>query len=155
MRNTYLKEVYNLAAKDRNVLSLVADNGMIVYDDFRRDFPEQYFNFGISEGHMITAAAGMASCGKIPFAYTIGAFLAYRSFEFIRLDVCLQKMNVKIVGIGAGMSYGTYTSYDGGYSCSQNSAKPDIIVSGIGKGNEGVGQLCVRTQWSGIHSFGK
>ncbi len=106
MRNTYLQEVYNLAAKDRNVLSLVADNGMIVYDDFRRDFPGQYFNFGISEGHMINAAAGMASCGKIPFAYTIGAFLAYRSFEFIRLDVCLQKLNVKIAGIGAGMSYG-------------------------------------------------
>ena len=38
MRNTYLKEVYNLAAKDRNVLSLVADNGMIVYDDL-----EEYF----------------------------------------------------------------------------------------------------------------
>lgn len=106
MRNTYLKEVYNLASKDRNVLSLVADNGLIVYDDFRRDFPEQYYNFGISEGHMINAAAGMASCGKIPFAYTIGAFLAYRSFEFIRLDVCLQNLNVKIVGIGAGMSYG-------------------------------------------------
>lgn len=55
---------------------------------------------------MINAAAGMASCGKIPFAYTIGAFLAYRAFEFIRLDVCLQNLNVKIVGIGAGMSYG-------------------------------------------------
>lgn len=106
MRNTYLREVYELAKKDKNVLSLVADNGMIVYDDFRRDFPEQYFNFGISEGHMINAAAGMASCGKIPFAYTIGAFLAYRSYEFIRLDVCLQNLNVKIVGIGAGMSYG-------------------------------------------------
>lgn len=106
MRNTYLREVYRLAEKDRNVLSLVADNGMIVYDDFRRDFPDQYYNFGISEGHMITAAAGMASCGKIPFAYTIGAFLAYRSYEFIRLDVCLQRLNVKIVGIGAGMSYG-------------------------------------------------
>lgn len=106
MRNAYLKEVYRLAENDRNVLSLVADNGMIVYDDFKRDFPEQYFNFGIAEGHMITAAAGMASCGKIPFAYTIGAFLAYRSYEFIRLDVCLQNLNVKIVGIGAGMSYG-------------------------------------------------
>ena len=106
MRSTYLKEVYRLAAEDRNVLSLVADNGMIVYDDFKRDFPEQYFNFGISEGHMINAAAGMASCGKIPFAYTIGAFLAYRAFEFIRLDVCLQNLNVKIVGIGAGMSSG-------------------------------------------------
>lgn len=107
MRNAYLNTLYDLASKDENVLSLVSDNGLIVYDDFRRDFPKQYFNFGISEGNMITAAAGMASCGKIPFAYTIGAFLAYRSFEFIRLDVCLQKLNVKIVGIGAGMAYST------------------------------------------------
>lgn len=106
MRNTYLRELYEIAKKDRNVLSLVSDNGLIVYDDFRRDLPGQYFNFGISEGHMITAAAGMASCGKIPFAYTIGSFLAYRAYEFIRLDVCLQRMNVKIVGIGAGMTYG-------------------------------------------------
>ena len=106
MRNTYLKELYQIAQKDRNVLSLVSDNGLIVYDDFRRDMPGQYFNFGISEGHMVAAAAGMASCGKIPFAYTIGSFLAYRSYEFIRLDVCLQKLNVKIVGIGAGMAYG-------------------------------------------------
>ena len=57
MRNTYLKEVYNIAKKDKNVLSLVSDNGMIVYDDFRRDLPNQYFNFGISEGHMITASS--------------------------------------------------------------------------------------------------
>lgn len=106
MRNACLQSLYEIAQKDKNVLSLIADNGMIVYDDFRKDMPEQYFNFGISEGHMITAAAGMASCGKIPYAYTIGAFLAYRCYEFIRLDVCLQKQNVKIVGIGAGMSYG-------------------------------------------------
>lgn len=106
MRNTYLKELYAIAKEDKNVLSLVSDNGMIVYDEFRRELPEQYFNFGISEGHMVTAAAGMASCGKIPFAYTIGSFLAYRAYEFIRLDVCLQKLNVKIVGIGAGVTYG-------------------------------------------------
>ena len=40
MRNTYLKELYAIARTDRNVLSLVSDNGMIVYDDFRRDMPE-------------------------------------------------------------------------------------------------------------------
>ena len=106
MRNTYLRELYRIAQKDRNVLSLVSDNGMIVYDDFRRDMPGQYFNFGISEGHLVAAAAGLASCGKIPFAYTIGSFLAYRAYEFIRLDVCLQRLNVKIVEIGAGMAYG-------------------------------------------------
>lgn len=107
MRNAYLNTLYNLAAKDENVVSMVSDNGLIVYDDFRKSFPKQYFNFGISEGNMVTAAAGMASCGKIPFIYTIGAFLSYRSFEFIRLDVCLQNLNVKIVGIGAGVAYST------------------------------------------------
>lgn len=107
MRNTYLSALYDLAKNDENVISLVADNGLIVYDDFRRDFPDRYFNFGISEGNMVTAAAGMASCGKIPFAYTISAFLAYRSYEFLRDDVCFQNQNVKIVGIGSGLTYST------------------------------------------------
>lgn len=107
MRDTYLNALYNLAKEDKNVISLVADNGLIVYDDFRRDFPDRYFNFGISEGNMVTAAAGMASCGKIPFAYTISAFLAYRAYEFLRDDVCFQNQNVKIVGIGSGLTYST------------------------------------------------
>lgn len=106
MRTAYLDTLYELAKKDKNVLSLVSDNGMIVYDSFRKDFPEQYFNFGISEAHMITAAAGMATCGKIPFAYTISSFLAYRAYESLRLDVCLQSLNVKLIGIGSGMAYG-------------------------------------------------
>jgi len=107
MRNTYLNALYDLAKKDKEIVSLVADNGLIVYDDFRRDFPDRYFNFGISEGHMIAAAAGMASCGKIPFVYTISAFMAYRGYEFLRDDVCLQNQNVKIVGIGSGLTYST------------------------------------------------
>lgn len=107
MRSTYLNTLYKLAKKDSRVVSLVADNGLIVYDDFRRDFPERYFNFGIAEGNMVAAAAGMASCNMIPYCYTINAFLAYRSYEFIRDDVCLQNQNVKIVGIGTGLAYST------------------------------------------------
>jgi len=107
MRSTYLNTLYELAQKDSSVVSLVADNGLIVYDDFRRDFPERYFNFGIAEGNMVAAAAGMASCGMIPYCYTINAFLAYRAYEFIRDDVCLQNQNVKIVGIGTGLAYST------------------------------------------------
>lgn len=106
MRNAYLNTLYELAKKDINLLSLVSDNGMIVYDAFRRDFPEQYFNFGISEAHMVTAAAGMAICGKIPFVYTISSFLAYRAYEALRLDICLQNLNVKVIGIGSGVAYG-------------------------------------------------
>ncbi len=105
MRTAYLDTLYDLAGKDRRIHALISDNGAIVYDRYRRDFAEQYLNLGISEANMLGVAAGMASCGKIPFAYTIGAFLAYRAYEFIRNDICLQKQNVKIVGTGAGEVY--------------------------------------------------
>lgn len=105
MRTAYLDTLYELAKSDCRVYALISDNGAIVYDKYRKDFPRQYLNLGISEANMMGMAAGMASCGKIPFAYTIGAFLAYRAFEFIRNDVCLQNQNVKIVGTGAGEVY--------------------------------------------------
>lgn len=107
MRTAYLDTLYKLAQKDQKVYALISDNGAIVYDKYRRDLAGQYLNLGISEANMIGVAAGMASCGKIPFAYTIGAFLAYRAYEFIRNDVCLQNQNVKIVGTGAGEIYST------------------------------------------------
>lgn len=107
MRDTYLKMLYKLAEADSNIVSLVSDNGLIVYDDFRRDFPDRYYNFGIAEANMVGAAAGMASCGKIPFAYTINAFIAYRAYEFLRNDVCFQNQNVKLIGIGSGLTYST------------------------------------------------
>lgn len=105
MRTAYLDTLYDLAGKDKRVYALISDNGAIVYDKYRRDLAGQYLNLGISEANMLGMAAGMASCGKIPFAYTIGAFLAYRALEFIRNDICMQNMNVKIVGTGAGMRY--------------------------------------------------
>lgn len=105
MRTAYLDTLYDLAAKDKRVYALISDNGAIVYDKYRKDLASQYLNLGISESNMLGMAAGMASCGKIPYAYTIGAFLAYRAFEFIRNDICLQKQNVKIVGTGAGEVY--------------------------------------------------
>lgn len=105
MRTAYLNTLYELASRDKRVYALISDNGAIVYDKYRESFPSQYLNLGISEANMLGMAAGMASCGKIPFAYTIGAFLAYRAFEFIRNDICLQKQNVKIIGIGAGEAY--------------------------------------------------
>ncbi len=105
MRTAYLNTLYDLALNDKRVYALISDNGAIVYDKYRKDLAAQYLNLGISEANMLGMAAGMASCGKIPFAYTIGAFLAYRSFEFIRNDICLQKQNVKIVGTGSGETY--------------------------------------------------
>lgn len=107
MRNAYISALYSLAKGDPNILALVADNGAIVYDEFRRDFPDQFINFGIAEANMVSVAAGLANCGKIPFAYTIAGFITMRSYEQVRNDVCLQRQNVKLAGVGAGVTYGT------------------------------------------------
>ena len=105
MRNAYLAALYDLAKEDERILALVADNGAIVYDKYRKDFGDRFINFGIAEANMISVAAGLAACGKIPFTYTISNFLTMRAYEQIRNDVCMQKMNVKLVGIGAGFVY--------------------------------------------------
>ena len=107
MQKAYLMALYDLAKKDSRVLSLLADSGTGYDELFRQEFPGQLLDFGIAEEHMVSAAAGMASCGKIPFVYTAGAFLAYRSLEFIRDDVCFQNQNVKIVGMGSGLAWST------------------------------------------------
>ena len=105
MRNAYIAALYDLSLTDDRIVVLVADNGAIVYDKFRRQFPDRFINVGIAEANMVSVAAGMANCGKIPFAYTISGFLTMRAFEQVRNDVCLQKTNVKLVGIGAGFVY--------------------------------------------------
>jgi len=105
MRNAFVEALYDIAGKDQRVVTLVGDNGAIVFDRYRESYPERFINCGIAEANMIGVAAGMAACGKIPFTYTIANFLTQRAFEQIRNDICLQKMNVKLVGIGVGFVY--------------------------------------------------
>lgn len=105
MNSAYIGKLMELAERDSRVIHLLADSGTGYDEMFRRNFPNQIYNFGIAEENMVAAAAGMATVGKIPFVFTAGAFLAYRSMEFIRDDVCFQNLNVKIVGMGSGLSW--------------------------------------------------
>ncbi len=105
MNSAYIGKLMELAEIDHNVLHLLADSGTGYDEMFRKNFPNQIFNFGIGEENMVAAAAGMSTVGKVPFVFTAGAFLAYRSMEFIRDDICFQNLNVKIVGMGSGLSW--------------------------------------------------
>ncbi len=107
MQRAYMMALCELAAKDERIISVLADSGTGYDELFRRYYPEQMLNLGISEQNMVAACAGLASCGKIPYAYTAGAFLAYRSMEFIRNDICFNRLNVKLVGMGTGLSWST------------------------------------------------
>ena len=62
---------------------------------FHAKYPERFFNMGIAEANMMCAAAGMATCGKIPFASTFAIFAAGRACEQVRNSICYPKLNVK------------------------------------------------------------
>ena len=105
MRNGYKSVIYQLMRDNPRIITIFADSGTEEHDLVRRDMPERIIECGIAEANAIGVAAGVASSGFIPIVYGMGAFLAYRAFEFIRNDVCVQNRNVKIVGSGAGIGY--------------------------------------------------
>lgn len=73
---------------------------------FKEKFPERFIDCGIAESNMIGVAAGLATCGKIPFATSFAMFAAGRAFEQVRNSVGYPHLNVKIAGSHAGISVG-------------------------------------------------
>lgn len=106
MRKTFIDTLTKMARKDKNIMILVADIGFSVFDKFKKEMPGQYFNMGIAEQSTISIAAGLALSGKIVYVYSITPFITMRCFEQIRNDLSYQKLNVKIIGVGSGFSYG-------------------------------------------------
>jgi transketolase len=83
---------------DNKVHVLVGDIGYGVFDNFRKNYPDQFHNVGVIEQSMIGISAGMALKGLKPWVYTITPFLIERAFEQIKLDIDAQNANVKLVG---------------------------------------------------------
>lgn len=98
MRRRFGKLINELAKKDDKIVLLVGDIGYGIFDDFRRENPDRFFNLGICEQSLIGAASGMALEGLKPWVYTITPFLIERPFEQIKLDIDQQNVNVKLVG---------------------------------------------------------
>lgn len=110
MRDSFVNSIYKVTKINNNVLCLVGDIGAFLLRHYIQDFPANYYNLGAAEANMVGVAAGLALSGKIPFVYTITPFITSRVYEQIKLDVCLHNANVKIIGVGSGVSYGTMGS---------------------------------------------
>ena len=98
------KLILNILKQNPNTLILSSDNALREFSVFQALFPKRVINFGISEANMVSYAAGLSSCGKIPFVFGIASFLTMRAFEQIRYDVAIPKSNVKLIGMDAGCS---------------------------------------------------
>ena len=75
---------------------------------FAKKYPDRYVQFGISEQNMVTAAAGLATTGQMPFVATFASFLGLLCCEQIRMDVAYSKLPVRLIGHHTGISLGFY-----------------------------------------------
>lgn len=106
-REAYGKALAEIGLKNDKIVVLDADLSKSTKTaDFKKVCPERFINMGIAEGNMMAVAAGMATCGKIPFVSTFAIFAAGRAFEQIRNSICYPRLNVKICATHAGLTVG-------------------------------------------------
>jgi transketolase len=106
VRSVFFKTIEKLAEKNDDIFLLTGDLGFKLFDGFRSQFSNRFYDIGIAESNMISVAAGLSLCNKKVYCYSIIPFLTMRAFEQIRIDVAYQNLNVKIVGAGSGFTYG-------------------------------------------------
>jgi transketolase len=110
IRDAYGEALVELGAENKDIVVLETDVGSSTRSIlFGKAYPEKYFNVGIAEGNMMAIAAGLASCGKIPFVNTFAVFATLRAGDPLRNLVCLANLNVKVAAAYGGLS----DSYDG------------------------------------------
>ena len=107
MRTAFIKTLIELARKDDSIFLLTPDMGYSVLEPFRDEFPDRFLNTGIAEQNTIGVAAGLALTGKIVYVYSIIPFVTMRCYEQVRLDLAYNNTNVKLIGVGAGLTYGS------------------------------------------------
>ena len=106
-RESFGEAVTALAAENPDIVVLDADLAEATKTCiFEKKYPERFIDCGIAEGNMIGIAAGLAACGKIPFAASFAMFSAGRAYEQVRNSVGYPHLNVKIAGSHAGISTG-------------------------------------------------
>lgn len=106
-RQSYGEALEKLGEENNNIVVLDADlAGATKTNIFAKKFPERFFDMGIAEANMMGVAAGMSTCGKIPYVSTFAAFAAGRAYDQIRSSICYPKLNVKICATHSGITVG-------------------------------------------------
>ena len=104
-RNGFGEAIVELGRNNKDILVVDIDIGKSCKTgDFRKELPDQYLNVGIAEQNGAGVAAGLATCGKIPFVVTYAAFGSMRICEMIRQEICYPNLNVKIACSHGGVT---------------------------------------------------
>ena len=107
----FAETLEKLAQENRQLLVVTSDSrGSGKLTSFASRMPDRIIEVGIAEQNLVGVAAGLAAAGKVVFAVSPASFLATRSLEQIKHDVCYSDRPVTLVGISAGVSYGALGS---------------------------------------------
>ena len=106
-RQSYGEALLELGKENKNIVVLDADLSTATKTNiFSKEFPDRFLDMGIAEANMIGTAAGLSTCGKIPYASTFAVFAAGRAYDQIRNSVCYPNLNVKICATHSGITVG-------------------------------------------------
>ncbi len=106
-RQSYGEELVCMGRIHPNLVVLDADLSTATKTNlFAKKFPDRFYDMGISEQDMMSTAAGMATCGELPYVSTFAMFAAGRAYDQIRNSICYPNLNVKIVATHAGITVG-------------------------------------------------
>ena len=118
------------AETDKDIVVLCSDSrGSASLAPFAVKYPEQFVEVGIAEQDLVSISAGLAKCGKKPFAASPACFLSTRSYEQAKIDCAYSDTNVTLVGISGGVSYGALgMSHHSAQDIAAMSALPNMRV---------------------------
>ena len=106
-RKAITETLLKLAREDKTIFALATDSsGSVTLNDFVRELPSQFVECGIAEQDAVGIAAGLAASGLKPFVCGPASFYATRAAEQVKVDVAYSHMNVKVLGVSGGVSYG-------------------------------------------------
>jgi transketolase len=118
------------AKTDKDIVVLCSDSrGSASLTPYVNAFPEQFVEVGIAEQNLVSISAGLAKCGKKPFAASPACFLSTRSYEQAKVDCAYSNTNVTLIGISGGISYGALgMSHHSAQDIAAMSAIPNMRV---------------------------
>ena len=118
------------AKDDKDIVVLCSDSrGSASLAPFADAFPDQFVEIGIAEQNLVSVSAGLAKCGKKPFAASPACFLSTRSYEQAKVDCAYSNTNVTLIGISGGISYGALgMSHHSAQDIAAMSAIPNMRV---------------------------
>ncbi|MBW1741917.1 MAG: hypothetical protein JRJ47_00610 [Deltaproteobacteria bacterium] len=105
MRKQFRNTIMDLASSDDRIVMLFGDVSVYLFNNFKEEYPDRFYNVGICENTITSMGAGLSSQGFIPFVHTIAPFITERSLEQIKIDMCYNGFGCNIVSCGASFDY--------------------------------------------------